>query len=363
MMTWKRNLRNSGGLGALGVAAILVLCGGVVEAQERESPPVRSTPRASRPSVRPSSPPPAPRPSTPRPGTSAPQTPSHQQTPNRGSGSTGHGRGHHGYGHGYGYRHHGFYGYYGYGLYWPYHRFYRPYYYSHYPYYPWGFSWYPTYRGDTRIGAIKLKIKPKKADVYVDGEYIGRSGKYDGYPGYLWLSEGTHQLVFHYEGKKTTERTVRVGYGPVRRLTMTLPDGPSIEPEALFEPVREARIVQEKVEEPRVRQPVDRERRDEPVRTESRDEPKTFEVDLREEPGRFRLEIEPADAAVYLDGRFLGRGDRLSRLHSGMLVQAGDHYIEVQRPGFETERIDFSVAAGDETTLSVNLADMSGVLE
>ena len=34
---------------------------------------------------------------------------------------------------------------------------------------------------------------------------------------------------------------------------------------------------------------------------------------------------------------------------------AGEHYLEVQRPGYETERVEFSVEAGDETEVTVDL--------
>ena len=318
------------------VAIFALSAAPAAEADDRENPPARAKSPSERvhdrtPSTRPSpAPPPAPSVSP------APSSP----TRNDGGGSD---RGYHrgypghrygfGFGYGYGYRH------YGYGLYWPYYRFYSDY---RHPYYPWGWAWYPTRVDDPRIGAIDLDIKPSKADVYVDGEYVGRARKFDGFPGFLWLSEGSHQLVFHYEGKETIARNVRVGYGPVRRLKLTLADGKTVAPEALFRPVEEPRTA-ERTSVPRV-DPIDR-------RSESR----TATLDLRGEPGRFRVDVEPSDASVYLDGRFLGSAEELERLHSGMMVDAGEHYIEVQRPGFETQRIEFTVAAGDETELKIDL--------
>ncbi len=78
-------------------------------------------------------------------------------------------------------------------------------------------------------------------------------------------------------------------------------------------------------------------------------------LDVREEPGRLTIEIDPSDASIYLDGRFLGTGGELARLHSGLMVEPGEHTLEVVRPGFASEEIGFSVASGEETSLSVAL--------
>ena len=63
-------------------------------------------------------------------------------------------------------------------------------------------------------------------------------------------------------------------------------------------------------------------------------------LDARGEPGSVRLEIEPDDASVYLDGRFLGTGRELARLRSGLIVDPGEHMLEVVRPGRRSERAD-----------------------
>ncbi len=305
-----------------------------LSAQERESPPSRSLPSASRA--------PSPAPSV-RPPTSSPSAPSASSpgSPSRSGGrgySRGYGRGYgHGYGYGYGYAR-----YYGYGHYWPFHHFYSGY---HRPYYPWGMVWYPAYTSDTRVGALDLAVKPKKAAVYVDGRYVGTAGKFDGYPGYLVLSEGSHQLVFHLEGRETVARRVRVRVGPVMDLAVELRDGVTTDPEELFEPIEPERTAD-----------TDRDRtRSRGLLGKIESEERRAALDLRGEPGRFRLDVAPLDASVYLDGRFLGSGEELARLHSGMMVDAGEHVLDVQRPGYEAERIEFEVEAGDEAEIKVAL--------
>ncbi len=78
-------------------------------------------------------------------------------------------------------------------------------------------------------------------------------------------------------------------------------------------------------------------------------------LDARGEPGSVKLEIEPDDASVYLDGRFLGTGRELARLRAGLIVDPGEHRIEVVRPGRQSEEKSFSVRAGEEVRLEIEL--------
>jgi hypothetical protein len=78
-------------------------------------------------------------------------------------------------------------------------------------------------------------------------------------------------------------------------------------------------------------------------------------LDVRGEPGRVRLAVEPGDASIYLDGRFIGTGDDLAKLHSGLLVDAGEHRLAVVRPGRRSEEREFRVAAGQEVELEIEL--------
>jgi hypothetical protein len=68
-----------------------------------------------------------------------------------------------------------------------------------------------------------------------------------------------------------------------------------------------------------------------------------------------RIEVEPADASVYLDGRFVGTGSELSRLSGGIVVEPGDHQVEVVRPGHQPQRRSFAVRAGEALDLEVEL--------
>ena len=48
----------------------------------------------------------------------------------------------------------------------------------------------PTLARALGVGALDLDIKPRSADVFVDGEFVGQVRDFDGYPSFLWLAEG-----------------------------------------------------------------------------------------------------------------------------------------------------------------------------
>ena len=139
-------------------------------------------------------------------------------------------RGH--YGHGYygSYGHRGYYG----------HRSY----YGHRGYYGHGQHYYPHrdrylvqphsgVTSDNNRGALALNVKPKRTEVYLDGRYIGVTGNYDGHPGYLWLEEGTYELMFYIEGYATVVREVTIDAGAVIDVRHRMLPGESVLPEEL----------------------------------------------------------------------------------------------------------------------------------
>ncbi|TNF77010.1 MAG: PEGA domain-containing protein, partial [Acidobacteria bacterium] len=93
----------------------------------------------------------------------------------------------------------------------------------------WGWPGYaPSYRvvaPTAKIGALNLRLQPKKAAVYVDGYYVGKAKTFDGRPDYLWLEEGTYELTFYLEGHKTLTRSFTVRSGVVADVRIALEPG------------------------------------------------------------------------------------------------------------------------------------------
>jgi hypothetical protein len=143
-----------------------------------------------------------------------------------------------------GYPYYGDYGYYGfpfygYGYYgWPGYGYYGsmygyPYYYDPWswwaglgPLYGWGMYalpmsaysglWSDYYAGaspsyiEATTGSIKLKVKPKDAEVYVDDTFYGNVDSYDGALQHLDLKAGTHRVEIRANGYETIQFQIRV---------------------------------------------------------------------------------------------------------------------------------------------------------
>jgi hypothetical protein len=218
------------------------------------------------------------------------------------------GRGHwHGgwrYGHGgypwHGHYHVGLYGYY--PLFYPY----------YYPYYP-PIAYGVWDRPGPSPAVVETAVSPRRAEVWVDGEYRGEARDYNGQWDRLWLEPGNHVIEIRRDGYRTLRQHVRLPTGGYHRIDVRLEKGEGIDP-------RSTEAFADAAEESVEPAPL------EPARAEGAD------------PAFLRFEIEPADAVVYIDGEFLARGDELGRLHGAIPVAPGRHVIEVVRPGYRSVR-------------------------
>ena len=238
------------------------------------------------------------------------------------------------------------------GLYFGYGNYYGGFYGSHYyyPYYYSPFHWGVPRRAyrEYRLGAFDLNVKPKKSEVYLDGQFIGTAGQFDGFPDHLWLEEGSYELIFYRPGLATERRVLSIYPGVVVDVRLRLAPGESVAPDQL------TRVDKSQDAAAEVRAAYESQAREAGVAPPA-SPPVSAELDTRAAPGRLRLNVLPADASVYLDGRLLGSGDELERLHAGLVVEAGSHMIEVVRPGYASERLEFAVEGGDEVELEVLL--------
>jgi hypothetical protein len=227
------------------------------------------------------------------------------------------------------------------------------------PYYPWGMGayWYPEQvRPD--MGALDLDIRPEKARVYLDGHMIGIADNFDGWPRHLWLEEGTYDLVFYHEGYETIARQYTIYPGLVIDVEDRMIEGEAVLPEDLLAKSsanREERLRRRLERGEEVGTPGDWRDRVRREREGVSDEAPAY--DARTEPARLRLSVQPPDAAVYLDGRFLGTGEELGQVRAGLIVDAGEHELQVTRPGYEPETTTFEAEAGEEVELTVELEE------
>ena len=75
------------------------------------------------------------------------------------------------------------------------------------------------------FGAVDLNVKPGQAEVWVDGKYVAEAKDLDGYPSYLWLSEGPHRIVVYKGGFASFDEEVDVRRGIRSDLKVRLEKG------------------------------------------------------------------------------------------------------------------------------------------
>ncbi|HVR08240.1 MAG TPA: PEGA domain-containing protein [Thermoanaerobaculia bacterium] len=252
------------------------------------------------------------------------------------------------------------------------------------------------------MGALDLDISPSDAQVYLNGEYIGRVRDFGGWHrGYLWLEKGTYDIVFYKEGFRTLARQVSIYPGLVITWDDKLEPGQAVKPEDLpsksherrdsrlqFERDRAEQIDrQQQAQQPPQYQPqpppqppqseddqgqygggwrdnwhdrVNRDRAGDPtpqrnVQPAPAPGPSRAAV-TSDQYGRLRVKVEPDDASVYLDGRFVGTGSDLAGNEAGLLLAPGHHRLSVVRPGHRAEERDIDAVLGKDVDLKVTLA-------
>lgn len=241
--------------------------------------------------------------------------------------------------------------------------------------YPWGYpgyyghpgygygppAVYPSQTGPA-YGALDTDVWPARTQVWIDGKYVGFVDQFDGFPRYLWLEAGTYDVVFYHEGFKTLARQYTIYPGLVIDVEDRLERGEAIHPNDLAPtetPRRDARIQEERerraaAEEPEWRTRLRAEREAAERAAPGRAAP------VRAAPGGdawLYLRVTPADAAIYLDGRFLGTARELSGRDTGIAVRPGRHELSIVRPGYGAEQVEFEVEADGQVDLEVDLEE------
>jgi hypothetical protein len=279
---------------------------------------------------------------------------------------------------------------------------------GHFYYYPfgWGFGFWPGYYWDgwygdpyyspyyrdggynddhynrDDMGALDLDLSPGRTHVFINGEDLGIVDRYDGWPGYLWLPEGTYDVAFYLPGYKTIARQITIYPGTVIDIDDRMEKGESVRPEDLATKTHERRDDRLRYERER-QERIDRQNGDDDNQ-DWRDRVRHDRGTMRDDDdhggdhgdnrgdGRdhsmrgdsaqshLRLSVEPRDASVYLDGQFVGTGTDLSLLHAGLPVSPGHHTLAVVRPGHKAIEKTFDVKSGGDTELEISLESGAG---
>jgi hypothetical protein len=216
--------------------------------------------------------------------------------------------------------------YYGWGWY-PYYGYYDGYYYGYY-------GWPGPYHRRTYVfrstGSLRLQVEPEETEVYVDGYYAGEVDDFDGIFQRLHVRPGRHEITFKLDGYRTHRVKVYVPIDRTLRVHHHMEKG------------RSADATESVIGSPEQDERRDRGRLAAAEAEDAAAEEEAEDVAAEAEPAeeakpanasaQISIDVKPADAAVYLDGKFVGTADEVDELD----LAAGRHRLEVVRPGHVT---------------------------
>lgn len=159
-------------------------------------------------------------------------------------------------------------------------------------------------------GFVDIDVRPKNARVYVDDEYKGIADDFDGVPGYLELAAGRHRITLKKEGYEPISFIVTIEPRQVVNLEMNL------------------------------------------GRESSKSEEKVYQLET-DRTGLVEVDIQPSDAAVYIDDMFYGTALQFKGSDNTIMLKSGTHVVEVVKPGYISHREKITVE--DKTKLKLRI--------
>ena len=285
--------------------------------------------------------------------------------------------------------------------------------------YGYGYSGYgySGYGGDSNWGAVKTDVDPEEARVYLDGKYIGTADDFDGWPDKLYLRAGHYRIEFRLSGYEPLSLDVDARPGQELKIDNKLRKGGSgLQTQA--DPPKIEGNVQRYFGKRRRERDRDRDRDNvRPYRRHSNPATEDYgrnqvSVEDDDEDGvvyadgssdqdmdrednappsapaqtaapaqtwrnnaalprpdatvsarpvatdrsRLKISAQPADAAVYLDDRFVGSADELASMDAGIVVSPGKHTVTISRPGYRDRSATVQVSNGRTEKVELSLA-------
>ena len=263
----------------------------------------------------------------------------------------------------------------GYRGYRPYYGGYSPYYYGFYnpyvygPPYGYGYGYrYPYYGAQYLRGSVRLEVKPRETEVFVDGYYAGVVDSYDGFFQRLHLPPGEHELELYLGGHESIRESFYLIEGETYKLQHEMvplapgaPQPPRPEPPEQLEPdpdvdynLRVDPGQRRRAPEP----PLD------PAGPFGRGGLPSASPPAPSDPvgvdhfGSLAIRVQPRDAEILIDGEAWEGFAGLDRFE--VELGAGPHVVEVRRDGYRPYRTEVDVREGDTTRLNVSLPRIGG---
>jgi hypothetical protein len=232
----------------------------------------------------------------------------------------------------------------GYGYY-PYPYLYDPWYAEQWGMYP---PYYRRYNVE-RESAVRLEVKPKDAEVYVDGFYAGIVDDFNDWYERLYTAPGGHQITLFLDGYRThtqqayltPDHTFKVKFQMEKLAPGEVAERPPAPPPP---------PPPDEQEGPRPRGPYGRP--GQPPTRNAPSDPSALPPSAERARGTLELRLQPADAEVLVDGQSWQRSgaDRVT-----IDLSEGNHSVQVRKSGYVGYLTDVDIRPGETATLDVNL--------
>lgn len=221
---------------------------------------------------------------------------------------------------------------------------------------------FPPYRYAGAEGSLRLEVKPREAEVYVDGYYAGVVDDFDGMFQRLRVEAGEHTITTYRDGFRPFSKSVYVMPGRTFKINQRMePLGPGEVAEPRPAPSNPSVAAQPGPSgapgPPRARGGPGGRRPPAPDRP-----PPPFPPppDAGNAPppdssarGTLAIRVQPADAEVLIDGQLWRVPNGQDRLTID--ASEGRHNIQIRKPGYVGYLTDVQVRRGETTTVDVTL--------
>jgi hypothetical protein len=226
-----------------------------------------------------------------------------------------------------------------------------------YPIRPYGYG----YRWAEPDASVRLEVKPKEAEVFVDGYYAGVVDDFDGAFQRLDVPPGEHEIELWLDGYRTVRQKVYLTRDNTFKIKYHMERLASGEPQ---EPKPQPLEAPQGANPPRMQQPpaMGRGPMTRRLPPPPQPPPPPDERGVQEAPrggprsgayGTLAIKVQPGDAEVSIDGenwRGPGAQDRLT-----IEVSEGSHTVEIRKSGYRTYVTQIDVRRGQTTPLNVSL--------
>lgn len=225
----------------------------------------------------------------------------------------------------------------------------------------WGGWGYYGYRGTYDNSAeLRLEVKPKEAQVYVDGYYAGMVDDFDGVFQRLHVSPGDHELVLYLNGYRTVKQNLHLGVNQDTRIRYQMaPVGAGEAAEPPPQPVARPAEPATQGYAAAPRRAAEARRPGEPRRAAPPPPPPPDQEAAEQGQGFGSLvvRVQPAGADILIDGERWQGPEGSERLV--IQLSEGSHKIEVRKEGYLPFSTTVRVRRGETAPVNVSLPPRS----